>query len=1375
MKRPYHHPAAPRARSRPIRRAWTAAATVMALVAVMLAAPGASAREAGADPAGTPVVAPPVATDLRPGTYRITLLTGDRVTLTVTTDGRVTVGVTPEARPDGTVPVLKWYADGDSVYVVPSDAEPLLAAGRLDPTLFDVAYLAAHGLTDPLPVIVEYADGGPSVQAMRATGVDTDGRALSSINARAVEVDPDDAADFWASVQAASAEPAGMRTLAAGARIERVWLDRVAHVVLDQSVPLIGAPQAWDAGLDGTGVRVAVLDTGIDAGHPDVAGRIVAARSFVDGDVTDRHGHGTHVATTIAGSGAASGGRYVGVAPNAELVVGKVCTDGGSCPTSAVIAGMEWAVLEQGARVVNLSLGACCTDGTDPMSQAVNELSAATGALFVIAAGNDGPGVSTVGSPGAADAALTVAAVTKTGQVAGFSSRGPRVGDAGVKPEIAAPGGGVVGGRATGTTLDPGQVVDDHYVGSNGTSMATPHVTGAAALLVQQHPDWDGQQVKAALVTSAQDLGHHGYAQGAGQVDLARAVRQPVQASPAVADFRFVPFPPEGPPMTRTLTYTNPTDEPVALELSATLARTTGTEVPADVIALDRDTVTVPARGSATVTVTVDQTRLDAGAYTGAVVATGTTGDLRLRTPVGIVVGEQLHRVELHLMPRSCDNDVHCTGPYSSFSYGFLTAFSLEETPDGDGPTGTVRVALDQTTPGSSASGDTYQYEVTDDGTLVVSLFLPEGRYLLLWEPFWLDRLNRYQYPWVWAPDLVVPRAEPVVFDADRAVKVTHRTPLPTGDGLAATRTYHRLLPDGRFFALGSANAFGHGNFWGYPTETVTYGDFVFSHDDVLEAPQVTMTVTGKTPVELHPIYSGYRPAGNDHDTVPVRFPEGTRSLRVVDAGTGEEADYRGVDAAGALVLVRNALGPGYCSITPDQLQRALDAGAAGVLFDAGTCRVPIYIHGFPANEDKPPIPYVALPSAEFEMLAERVSAGPVTVSVTSRHTSPYVYFVETFEHGRVPERMDYAYPHHTLTTVEASYHARVDGDVTQYRHTFTPEVQFDVGQGYTFAAPMARTEYLAPVGDRYLHRRELSLAAIGAMATEVSRWDVFTRPDRITERWNADPWTPGVMQHPPLDGSQRLCAGCREGDLFWPFLHVVTGDGTVDGGTMGWTTSHSGDPDDIAAGVELYRDGEPVPMELFLRIPVFPVPPEVADYRLVNRFATSGYTVHTEWEFTLGATGATGPATGYVCLLGALSGLDIPCQPEPLLFLRYSGLDTDLYQRVPAPGAHQFEVTVHRQPSTPPPPAVTGFTVEVSYDGGRTWEEAKVKSAGDGRYTVTVVHPPVNKRPSDAVTLRVEAWDADGNRVRQTITDAYLLAGRGPGQDRCHGPGCVS
>ncbi|MFE2094582.1 S8 family serine peptidase [Streptomyces sp. NPDC059460] len=96
-------------------------------------------------------------------------------------------------------------------------------------------------------------------------------------------------------------------------------------MTLDQSVPQIGAPEAWAAGYDGTGTKVAVLDTGIDPDHPDVAGRVKKTQNFTDDpDAVDHHGHGTHVASTIAGSGAASGGKYKGVAPGADLYIGKV-------------------------------------------------------------------------------------------------------------------------------------------------------------------------------------------------------------------------------------------------------------------------------------------------------------------------------------------------------------------------------------------------------------------------------------------------------------------------------------------------------------------------------------------------------------------------------------------------------------------------------------------------------------------------------------------------------------------------------------------------------------------------------------------------------------------------------------------------------------------------------------------------------------------------------------------------------------------------------------------------------------------------------------------------------------------------------------------
>jgi subtilisin family serine protease len=221
------------------------------------------------------------------------------------------------------------------------------------------------------------------------------------------------------------------------------------------------------------------------------------------------------VAATIASAGA----KYRGVAPDARVLDGKVCVTYG-CAESWILSGMQWAASE-GADVINMSLGGTDTPGIDPLEEAVNTLSAQYGTLFVIAAGNS-YSAETIGSPGSADAALTVGAVDRNEQIAPFSSRGPRVGDGAVKPDVTAPGAGSIG-----------TPVGDNHVALSGTSMATPHVAGAAALLKQQHPTWTGAQIKAALVTAAKpNPALTAYDQGAGRVDVARAIAQTVTADP---------------------------------------------------------------------------------------------------------------------------------------------------------------------------------------------------------------------------------------------------------------------------------------------------------------------------------------------------------------------------------------------------------------------------------------------------------------------------------------------------------------------------------------------------------------------------------------------------------------------------------------------------------------------------------------------------------------------------------------------------------------------------------------------------------------------------------------------------------------------------
>ncbi|WP_424863333.1 S8 family serine peptidase [Streptomyces sp. MMS24-I29] len=191
--------------------------------------------------------------------------------------------------------------------------------------------------SDGIPLIATYpAAKGRALPAAPRGAKRT--RTLESIHGAALKADKDTARTFWNDISRAS----GARSLDNG--IGKLWLDGRVEARLKDSVPQVGAPQAWAQGYDGKGTKVAVLDTGIDAGHPDIKDRILDAKSFVPGEeVVDRNGHGTHVASTIAGSGAASQGANKGVAPGTGLIVGKVLGDEGFGADSGIIEAMEWA------------------------------------------------------------------------------------------------------------------------------------------------------------------------------------------------------------------------------------------------------------------------------------------------------------------------------------------------------------------------------------------------------------------------------------------------------------------------------------------------------------------------------------------------------------------------------------------------------------------------------------------------------------------------------------------------------------------------------------------------------------------------------------------------------------------------------------------------------------------------------------------------------------------------------------------------------------------------------------------------------------------------------------------------------------------------
>jgi subtilisin family serine protease len=631
-------------------------------------------------PAGAAGAAASAATG-RPATrgagvaHWVTLVTGDRI------------GVDAHGKPVAVrhaagrehIPVQVHTADGHS-YAIPLDAAGLVRAGTVDQRLFDVTalssarYRKAAGRRGGLGLIVTYtspATGksaqalttGTARQALRAaTGAGHVTHTYPALDGESVTAPDGDAAAVWRALTTAPRAGTPYATAAAG--LGKVWLDAVRAAPPSpsaaQSAPVktaaATATSAEKTTYNGKGVTIAVLDTGIDARHPDLKGRVIASKIF-SGTKTadDKVGHGTHVASIAAGTGAESHGKYAGVAPGASLLNGKVLDDAGEGEDSAILAGMEWAA-GKGARIVNLSLGGADTPGADPLETAIDTLSKADGTLFAVAAGNDGPDSGSIDSPGSADAAITVGAVNHKGRIADFSSRGPRVGDGAVKPDLTAIGVDVTAADAPGSEIDQDPSVDHPaagYVTLSGTSMATPQVAGSAAVLAQRHPTWSGARLKAALIGSARPAAYSAYTQGAGQLDLARALKQTVVADTASVSFGIAQWPhTDDKPIARTLTYRNTTGKAITLGLKVTATGPGHKAAPHGFVTLGKDKLSVPAHGTAHVTLTAD-TRLGStdGDYYAYVKATG--GGQTVTTAAGVVREVKSYTLTLHVIDQN--------------------------------------------------------------------------------------------------------------------------------------------------------------------------------------------------------------------------------------------------------------------------------------------------------------------------------------------------------------------------------------------------------------------------------------------------------------------------------------------------------------------------------------------------------------------------------------------------------------------------------------------------------------------------------------------------------------------------------------------------
>lgn len=605
-------------------------------------------------------------TDEMPENYRarILLVTGDTAIVNYNEKDGFTVDIKGDHR------IAKEYylvSLPDHTYLIPAGVN----MRKLDINLFDIKYLAENHYGKEIPVILEYKAPNNKLNSIKATGESIAStlkqmgvnvrHVYKLIPAISLTLNKNNAADF---LKWAENNPA----------VNKIYLDAKVKVNLDQSVPLIGAPEAWNLGYNGTGIKIAILDTGVDWTHPMLDDfdnnpatndtKVTVRKSFVEypdweaNDPMDYFGHGTHVASTAAGTiwnvtipdiggtrtiinstyntpvysnltiylddleendeiyyvynftvvGSSDGKLYnftgesehtvgsalnntftydadgdghpdlfkyifiwvyssdddtlaailkgfntntskedvlvgydhlgPGVAPGAYIWDLKVLNHYGWGLDSWIINAIEYAALGPDgnpntgdeADIISMSLGASVpSDGTDPLSLAVDYASS-LGVTVVVAAGNSGPRYGTVGIPASARTAITVGAVDKSLHLAWFSSRGPTL-DIRIKPTVVAPGVFI-------TAALPG----NSYASWSGTSMATPHVSGSAALLIQAFKEKYNatptpQQVKDLLASTAMDLGYNPFQQGLGFIQVPNAINATLIVDPVTSNY----------------------------------------------------------------------------------------------------------------------------------------------------------------------------------------------------------------------------------------------------------------------------------------------------------------------------------------------------------------------------------------------------------------------------------------------------------------------------------------------------------------------------------------------------------------------------------------------------------------------------------------------------------------------------------------------------------------------------------------------------------------------------------------------------------------------------------------------------------------------
>ncbi|MFC0628097.1 S8 family serine peptidase [Kribbella deserti] len=1181
----------------------------------------------------------------------VTLITGDVVEVSEAGSGRRAATVRPAAGRER-IAFQTLEVDG-GLRVIPTDAVPLLATGVLDADLFDVEELLADGFGDhaatSLPLIVKYA-GSPAARSRTLAGTTTT-RALDSIGGAAVSAGKSTLPGLWKTLA-----PTGSMTSLASAGIDKIWLDGKVRAVLDRSVAQIGAPAVWQSGFQGGGVKVAVLDTGIDANHPDVSGKIEQSRDFSGSSgIGDNFGHGTHVAATIAGTGAGSNGLRKGVAPKADLLIGKVLGDDGYGQESWIIEGMEWAA-GQGAAVVNMSLGGSATDGTDPMSVAVDQLTESTGTLFVISAGNEGAD-GTIGTPGAARSALTVGAVDRNENLADFSSRGPRLGDEGLKPEITAPGVDIVAARAAGTAM--GSPIDALYTAASGTSMAAPHVAGAAVLLKNAHPEWSATRLKDALVSTAlSNPALSVYAQGVGRADVAKALAQQVYAT-SVADFGLLADNASATDnaLERTITYTNDTTSPVTLQLKVDVRNLSTRQPETDGITVPAS-ITVPAKGTADVGVALDPAKVERGLHSGWIVATGTNG-VTAKTAVGTLRQGPTHKVTVRAIA-----------------------------PDGS-PTGVPTFSLF----GDHARSDMLWW-IPEGGSRTFDV--EEGTYFVqgLIE---IREVQREAAGLYVDPSLKIDRDMSVVLDARKAVPIRIETPKPSEQQAVLSYYSHREFGNGRTISHGVMHFSTVSEVRVTPTAPVTDGKYEFSSRWQLVAPLVQASVHG-LPNPLPDMHLLHRSPSF----------EGTRRFPLVAATTTDLRRVRGAVAV---------LDPGPDADETEVIAAIAKAGAAGVILLRPLDQLPWTV--WRPTGDREPIPAMVTTQATGRQLLAKGNQPGAKINLTLTTSSPYLYDVQQVSTGRIPAQIVHKVTPSNSRRITTGYADNGGfGWAKEQRFGWRPWQTYSWNDAQRFIqTPKVREEWVSAGDSLWQHRvhHAFTWDELGPLRGGMAEAPRGYQPGSSSETWF------GPVVRPASPRGVPGLVSTRTGDLL--ALRVPEFVDKAGHYTIG----------EAETSAKLWRNGQLLAELPDARQDVTTTGADAA-YRLelltqrADEEWTLGTSTKTVWDFRSGKQPAD------------------QAKPLPLLQVDYDvpvGLDgkaTSLPHVVRFALRHQDGYAA---------PRGTSLKAEVSRDQGKTWRRVAVIGSGTN-------HLALMPSGRGTVSLRVVASDSAGNKVEQTVVNAY-------------------